>query len=89
MDTIYFSITPEKIPVHGRAVFIDNWIVKIVYKKEEEFRLLLVEKESKISYNILLVKGVTGDLTVGNKNEFVYSSEIQRVLMEFFSGNWK
>ena len=46
----HFRIT--SLPESGSVEFIDGWVIKLLYKKENQFRLLLVEKESRISYNI-------------------------------------
>lgn len=72
---------------HGKVVHLDGWVVKLLYRKEHEIRLLVVEKESTISYN-LLFREEDGKLKLINTDEFVYSSQLDQVLRRFFdAGN--
>ncbi len=67
---------------------VDGWIVKILYNRSDELRLLLVEKESTISYNLLFEKR-NGERELVNSNELIYSKQLDRVLRRFFDAGYR
>ncbi len=77
-----FQNIPER-----RVTHLDGWVVKILYDRGDELRLLLVEKESTISYNLLFERR-EGEWHIVNDDEFVYSRQLDDVLRGFFdAGN--
>ncbi|GEM_PF-4876614 len=63
---------------------VDGWIVKVVYDRGDEVRLLIVEKESKISYNLAFRREKNVLFLVSSK-EVVCSEKLQKIIEEFFN----
>lgn len=90
-DEVNFPDITINKPIKKTIRELNGIIIKSEPVKENKIRIIIVEKKLQISYTLLLKIEEKGKLVLLNKETFIFSSEIKKILEIFFenSGNNK